>query len=137
MFLVYPTQIWSLGNMKVCGNCDCSSTEMVDTVLFLFFFRLKWSYECLLVNEYDKKGFFLFVGLGGLKLWEGSLDLVKTLYNEIQEGKLSLKGKRVLEVRCSFFADCIFEFHVTYRCAKICAKYSFLSNQLLMKCNLC
>ncbi|RWR87140.1 histidine protein methyltransferase 1 [Cinnamomum micranthum f. kanehirae] len=34
---------------------------------------------------------------GGLKLWEGSLDLVKTLYNEIQEGKLSLKGKRVLE----------------------------------------
>lgn len=121
MFLVYPTQIWSLGNMKVCGTCDCSSTEMVDTVLFLFFFRLKWSYECIVENEYDKKVFFfffllvcLFVGLGGLKLWEGSLDLVKTLYNEIQEGKLSLKGKRVLEVRCSFFADCIFEFHLTY-----------------------
>eukprot|EP00268_Persea_americana_P021302 TRINITY_DN2125_c0_g4_i1.p1 TRINITY_DN2125_c0_g4~~TRINITY_DN2125_c0_g4_i1.p1 ORF type:complete len:328 (+),score=66.85 TRINITY_DN2125_c0_g4_i1:122-1105(+) len=37
---------------------------------------------------------------GGLKLWEGSLDLVKTLYNESQEGKLSLKGKRVLELGC-------------------------------------
>ncbi|XP_077243213.1 putative methyltransferase family protein isoform X2 [Tasmannia lanceolata] len=37
---------------------------------------------------------------GGLKLWEGSLDLVKTLYSEIQDGKLSLEGKRVLELGC-------------------------------------
>uniref|UniRef100_M1A0C1 Uncharacterized protein n=1 Tax=Solanum tuberosum TaxID=4113 RepID=M1A0C1_SOLTU len=35
---------------------------------------------------------------GGLKLWEGSLDLVKTLSSEMQSGKLSLTGKRVLEV---------------------------------------
>ncbi|GMI70520.1 hypothetical protein like AT4G14000 [Hibiscus trionum] len=37
---------------------------------------------------------------GGLKLWEGSLDLVKALRSEIQNGHLSLKGKRVLELGC-------------------------------------
>ncbi|KAK9095810.1 hypothetical protein Sjap_021307 [Stephania japonica] len=37
---------------------------------------------------------------GGLKLWEGSLDLVKTLHSEIQSGQLSLVGKRVLELGC-------------------------------------
>ncbi|KAL3507246.1 hypothetical protein ACH5RR_032628, partial [Cinchona calisaya] len=34
---------------------------------------------------------------GGLKLWEGSLDLVKTLRSEMEDGKLSFSGKRVLE----------------------------------------
>ncbi|KAF9593106.1 hypothetical protein IFM89_020170 [Coptis chinensis] len=37
---------------------------------------------------------------GGLKLWEGSLDLVKQLHLQIQEGQLSLRGKRVLELGC-------------------------------------
>ncbi|XP_047317272.1 histidine protein methyltransferase 1 homolog [Impatiens glandulifera] len=37
---------------------------------------------------------------GGLKLWEGSLDLVRTLKKEVQDGKLSVKGKRVLELGC-------------------------------------
>lgn len=37
---------------------------------------------------------------GGLKLWEGSLDLVKTLSSEMQSGELSLTGKRVLELGC-------------------------------------
>ncbi|KAJ4748472.1 Histidine protein methyltransferase 1 [Rhynchospora pubera] len=37
---------------------------------------------------------------GGLKLWEGSLDLVRFLYTEIQKGSLSLKGMRVLEIGC-------------------------------------
>ncbi|KAI3980908.1 hypothetical protein MKX01_025473 [Papaver californicum] len=37
---------------------------------------------------------------GGLKLWEGSLDLVKALHSEIHGGKLSLNGKRVLELGC-------------------------------------
>ncbi|KAI8004905.1 hypothetical protein LOK49_LG08G02260, partial [Camellia lanceoleosa] len=37
---------------------------------------------------------------GGLKLWEGSLDLVKTLQSEIQDGQLLLTGKRVLERGC-------------------------------------
>ena len=36
--------------------------------------------------------------LGGLKLWEGSLDLVKALRSEVQNGLLSFQGKRVLEV---------------------------------------
>ncbi|XP_030923732.1 histidine protein methyltransferase 1 homolog isoform X3 [Quercus lobata] len=37
---------------------------------------------------------------GGLKLWEGSLDLVKALHMEIKNGNLSLRGKRVLELGC-------------------------------------
>ncbi|OEL37410.1 Histidine protein methyltransferase 1-like protein [Dichanthelium oligosanthes] len=37
---------------------------------------------------------------GGLKLWEGSLDLVKTLNSDIKEDRLLLKGKHVLELGC-------------------------------------
>ncbi|KAL3835020.1 hypothetical protein ACJIZ3_009756 [Penstemon smallii] len=35
---------------------------------------------------------------GGLKLWEGSLDLITALNSEVKDGLLSLDGKRVLEV---------------------------------------
>lgn len=42
--------------------------------------------------------YFLFWGLGGLKLWEGSLDLVKALRSEVENGHLAFTGKRVLEV---------------------------------------
>lgn len=37
---------------------------------------------------------------GGLKLWEGSLDLLKVLHSEVQKGQLSFTGKRVLEIGC-------------------------------------
>ncbi|XWS35194.1 hypothetical protein CRYUN_Cryun21dG0105200 [Craigia yunnanensis] len=37
---------------------------------------------------------------GGLKLWEGSLDLVKALRTEVQNGHLSFEGKQVLELGC-------------------------------------
>ncbi|KAA8527894.1 hypothetical protein F0562_035237 [Nyssa sinensis] len=37
---------------------------------------------------------------GGLKLWEGSLDLVKILRSEVQDGQLLFTGKRVLELGC-------------------------------------
>ncbi|KAL5781364.1 hypothetical protein ACOSP7_006393 [Xanthoceras sorbifolium] len=37
---------------------------------------------------------------GGLKLWEGSLDLVEALHSEIQNGRISFTGKRVLELGC-------------------------------------
>ncbi|XP_020697046.1 histidine protein methyltransferase 1 homolog isoform X1 [Dendrobium catenatum] len=37
---------------------------------------------------------------GGLKLWEGSIDLVRTLHAEIEEGRLTVEGKRVLELGC-------------------------------------
>lgn len=37
---------------------------------------------------------------GGLKLWEGSLDLVRILQSEVRDGRLSLRGKRVLELGC-------------------------------------
>lgn len=38
------------------------------------------------------------MGAGGLKLWEGSLDLITALSSEMQDGSLSFTGKRVLEV---------------------------------------
>lgn len=41
---------------------------------------------------------FVFGCSGGLKLWEGSLDLVKALRTEVQNGHLSFEGKQVLEV---------------------------------------
>ncbi|XP_027913433.1 histidine protein methyltransferase 1 homolog isoform X1 [Vigna unguiculata] len=37
---------------------------------------------------------------GGLKLWEGSLDLIKALRSDIRSGLTSFGGKRVLEVGC-------------------------------------
>ncbi|CAN7015604.1 unnamed protein product [Brassica oleracea var. botrytis] len=37
---------------------------------------------------------------GGLKLWEGSIDLVKALEKETQTGNISFPGKRVLELGC-------------------------------------
>ncbi|KAI3459699.1 hypothetical protein Pfo_016362 [Paulownia fortunei] len=37
---------------------------------------------------------------GGLKLWEGSLDLITALSSEMQDGRLSLTEKRVLELGC-------------------------------------
>lgn len=37
-------------------------------------------------------------GTGGYKLWDCSVDLVETLRREIQDGQLSFRGKRVLEV---------------------------------------
>lgn len=37
---------------------------------------------------------------GGLKLWEGSLDLVKALRSEVGHGHLAFTGKRVLELGC-------------------------------------
>lgn len=39
---------------------------------------------------------------GGLKLWEGSLDLVKTLRSEDEANRFSITGKRVLEVGCDY-----------------------------------
>ncbi|KAJ4723089.1 histidine protein methyltransferase 1-like [Melia azedarach] len=37
---------------------------------------------------------------GGLKLWEGSLDLVKALRSEVQNGNLLFERKKVLELGC-------------------------------------
>ncbi|KAJ4846055.1 hypothetical protein Tsubulata_002574 [Turnera subulata] len=37
---------------------------------------------------------------GGLKLWEGSMDLIRALRKEVQDGHLSFAGKRVLELGC-------------------------------------
>ncbi|KAF7837042.1 histidine protein methyltransferase 1-like protein isoform X5 [Senna tora] len=37
---------------------------------------------------------------GGLKLWEGSLDLIRALNSDIRSGHISFVGKRVLEVGC-------------------------------------
>ncbi|KAK4258200.1 hypothetical protein QN277_007673 [Acacia crassicarpa] len=37
---------------------------------------------------------------GGLKLWEGSLDLIKALNSDIRSGHISFSKKRVLELGC-------------------------------------
>ncbi|MED6133161.1 hypothetical protein PIB30_025974 [Stylosanthes scabra] len=37
---------------------------------------------------------------GGLKLWEGSLDLIKALSSDMKSGLMSFSGKRVLELGC-------------------------------------
>lgn len=45
-------------------------------------------YSDLMLGKYE----------GGYKLWDCSVDLVETLRREIQDGQLSFRGKRVLEV---------------------------------------
>ncbi|KAM0932653.1 putative protein-histidine N-methyltransferase [Dioscorea sansibarensis] len=65
---------------------------------------MKWS-RCSRVSTFDVFGVAnsdLVPGKyeGGLKLWEGSLDLVRSLWTEIQQGRLSIIGKRVLELGC-------------------------------------
>lgn len=47
---------------------------------------------------------------GGLKLWEGSLDLIKALRSDIKNGLISFAGKRVLEVGCGHGLPGIFAF---------------------------
>ncbi|XP_042969081.1 histidine protein methyltransferase 1 homolog [Carya illinoinensis] len=42
----------------------------------------------------------IYMKICGLKLWEGSLDLVKALSSEVKNGNLSFCGKRVLELGC-------------------------------------
>ncbi|KAH6558972.1 hypothetical protein KP509_1Z035100 [Ceratopteris richardii] len=37
---------------------------------------------------------------GGLKLWECAIDLINTLQGEVKDGRLSFRGKRVLELGC-------------------------------------
>ncbi|KAL9232729.1 hypothetical protein vseg_007804 [Gypsophila vaccaria] len=66
---------------------------------------------------------------GGLKLWEGSLDLVKALQSEIQKGDLSLEGKRVLELGCGHGLPGIFA------CLKGSAAVHFQDfNEEVLKC---
>ncbi|XP_010242753.1 PREDICTED: histidine protein methyltransferase 1 homolog [Nelumbo nucifera] len=45
---------------------------------------------------------------GSLKSWESSIDLVNILKNEIRDGRLSFRGKRVLELGCGYGLPGIF-----------------------------
>ncbi|VVB03234.1 unnamed protein product [Arabis nemorensis] len=45
---------------------------------------------------------------GSLKSWESSIVLVKVLKNEIRDGQLSFRGKRVLELGCNYGVPGIF-----------------------------
>ncbi|CAL5200085.1 unnamed protein product [Lathyrus oleraceus] len=45
---------------------------------------------------------------GYLKTWASSIDLVSVLKNEIRDGQLSFRGKRVLELNCSYGLPGIF-----------------------------
>lgn len=47
-----------------------------------------------------------------MKLWEGSLDLVKRLHSEVHKGELVLRGKSVLEVGCLIPGDICAILHV-------------------------
>ena len=47
----------------------------------------------------------IMFALGGLKLWECTIDLVETLRREIQDGQLSFRGKRVLEVSFKYLVE--------------------------------
>lgn len=53
---------------------------------------LRFSFCCL--TEYV----LVCMIAGGLKLWEGSLDLITALSSELEDGELLFTGKRVLEV---------------------------------------
>ncbi|KAK9671413.1 hypothetical protein RND81_12G028500 [Saponaria officinalis] len=66
---------------------------------------------------------------GGLKLWEGSLDLVKALQLEIEKGHFSFEGKRVLELGCGHGLPGIFA------CLKGSAAVHFQDfNEEVLKC---
>ncbi|KAK9289194.1 hypothetical protein L1049_017668 [Liquidambar formosana] len=45
---------------------------------------------------------------GSLKSWDSSIDLVNVLKHEIRDGQLSFRGKRVLELGCSYGLPGIF-----------------------------
>lgn len=55
------------------------------------------SIYCASLYEHGLMSNTLF-DIGGLKLWECTIDLVEMLRREIQDGQLSFRGKRVLEV---------------------------------------
>jgi len=57
-------------------------------------------------------------GLGGLKLWEGSNDLIKALRSDIKSELISFGGKRILEVGITFFrwfCDLLYSLSVWYK----------------------
>ncbi|KAK3020644.1 hypothetical protein RJ639_046428 [Escallonia herrerae] len=74
-----------------------------DMKVFKNFFAFPFHF--LILVEFLLSCFYLddflcsFCVIGGLKLWEGSLDLVKYLRTEVEEG-LSFAGKSVLELGC-------------------------------------
>ncbi|CAK9170770.1 unnamed protein product, partial [Ilex paraguariensis] len=45
---------------------------------------------------------------GFLKSWDSSMDLVNVLKHEMRDGQLSFRGKRVLELSCSYGLPGIF-----------------------------
>ena len=63
--------------------------HLLDLLYFFFLFL------CFLLLFMIR---FVFWDAGGLKLWEGSLDLINALQAEVRNGHLSFSGKRVLEV---------------------------------------
>ena len=89
--------------MKVCENSPFFAS------FYLSFCNFRYSFHIPKLNSSTCFGYDALVdiivnacawfwGAGGLKLWEGSLDLVKALYTEVKNGNLSFRGKRVLEV---------------------------------------
>lgn len=65
-------------------------------IVFALSFFIFFYFCCLL--DCAHLCMYVILGIGGLKLWEGSIDLVKALRLEVQNGNISFSGKRVLEV---------------------------------------
>ncbi|CAL5413900.1 unnamed protein product [Camellia sinensis] len=83
------------------GFLDSSEKSLPPTPLSLEVLPSEVSSVTYTVDPVNLSGRTLLKGReGGLKLWEGSLDLVKTLQSEIQDGQLLFTGKRVLELGC-------------------------------------
>ena len=67
--------------------------------------KLVASYKLLFpLRMYFWKNLLILVFLfsGSLKYWESSITLVNIIKNEIRDGQLSFRGKRVLEVTYHF-----------------------------------
>ncbi|KAG5222734.1 histidine protein [Salix suchowensis] len=106
----------------VSGFFDSSTdTPLPPLLLQLKFSPLSQDFDVIKVNceqiNFTKEVFGLpnsdlvpGVYEGGLKLWEGSLDLIKALQAEVQNGHLSFSGKRVLELGCGHGLPGIFAF---------------------------
>ncbi|KAF9617326.1 hypothetical protein IFM89_035307, partial [Coptis chinensis] len=81
-------------NVKFLVQLD-KLIRLLETPIFSYL-RLQGRVSTQDVFSFSNSDLVLGKYEGGLKLWEGSLDLVKQLRLQIREGQLSLRGKRVL-----------------------------------------
>lgn len=74
-----------------------SKHNMSSTCLYCLLPLIYFGSNIIFSSTQTDQMFFIW-SLGGLKLWEGSLDLIKALNSDIRSGHISFSKKRVLEV---------------------------------------